>query len=87
MAQDSARKRGAVSCAAKGLSDLRTVLRVVIAADGRRDGVASRARCKSGLERGEPVMMVRPGRGRRLLAVRTRAVAVWPWEMSSDTTC
>lgn len=86
-AHESARKRGGESCSAKGLSDLRTVFSVTMAAEGVREGVAERALAMSGLESGEPVMMVRPGRGVRLLEGRIRATAVWPWESSSDTTC
>jgi hypothetical protein len=50
----------------------------MIAAEGVRKGAAERALCMSGLDSGEPVTMVRPGRGVRLLEVRTRATAVWP---------
>jgi hypothetical protein len=41
----------------------------------------------SGLHRGEPVTMVRPGREARLVGLRTRATAVWPWERRWETTC
>lgn len=87
MAQESARKRGGESWAAKGLSDLRSVFNVIIAAEGGRPGVAERAVRMSSFDSGEPVMMVRPGRGARVPGVRMRAIAVWPWESNPDTTC
>ena len=86
-AHESARKRGGESGAENGFSDLRTALRVMMAAEGVREGAAERARRMSGLESGEPVTMVRPGRAVMLLEVRTRATAVCPWERSSVTTC
>ena len=90
-AHESARRRGGETWAANGLSDVRTVFRVIIAAEGDRGGdceaAVERARRISASERGEPVTTVRPGRGARLLEVRTRATAVWSWERSSDTTC
>jgi hypothetical protein len=52
------------------------VFNVMIAAEGDRRGAARRALSMSGFDSGEPVTMVRPGRGVRLLEVRTRATAV-----------
>lgn len=83
LAHESARKRGAPTCAAKGLSDLRGVLRVKIAAVGSLVWIAFRM---SSFERGEPMIVVRLGWGVRVF-LRTRAVAVWFWERSSDKTC
>jgi len=48
----------------------------MIAAEGDREDAASRALRMSGFESGEPVTMVSPGRGARLLGFRTRATAV-----------
>lgn len=49
----------------------------MMAALGDRPGAAVRAVRMSSFERGEPVKIVRPGRGERLPDVRTRATAVW----------
>jgi hypothetical protein len=51
------------------------VFNVMIAAEGDR-GAARRALRMSDFDSGEPVTMVRPGRGVRLPEVRTRATAV-----------
>src|SRR5690349_17660176 len=63
---ESAKKRGGETCAAKGLSDFRTVLSVKMTAEGVRPGAAHRALRMSGLDRGDPVAMVSPARGARL---------------------
>jgi len=52
------------------------VFNVMIAAEGDRGGAARRALRMSDFDSGEPVTMVRPGRGVRLPEVRTRATAV-----------
>jgi hypothetical protein len=52
------------------------VFNVMIAAEGGREGAALRVLRMSDFESGEPVTIVRPGRGVRLLEVRTRATAV-----------
>jgi hypothetical protein len=52
------------------------VFNVMIAAKGDRGGAARRALRMSDFDSGEPVTMVRPGRGVRLPEVRTRATAV-----------
>jgi hypothetical protein len=87
LAHESARKRGAETWAAKGLSDARTVFRVMMAAEGVREGTAERAVFMSDAERGEPVIRVRPARGMRWLEGRMRAVAVWPRKSRVDKTC
>ena len=46
---------------------------VMIATEGDRGGAAGRVLRMSDFDSGEPVTTVRPGRGVRLLEVRTRA--------------
>lgn len=60
LAHESARNRGGERGAANGLSDLRTAFNVMIAAVGFRGDAAVRALRKSSLDKGEPVMTVRP---------------------------
>ena len=50
----------------------------MIAAEGDREGAADRALRISDFDSDEPGTTVRPGRGVRLVVVRTRATAVWP---------
>ena len=59
-----------------GLSDLRTVFKVTIAAEGDRGDTARRALRMSYFDSGEPVIVVRPGRAVMLPELRTRATAV-----------
>ena len=54
-AHESAKRRGAPTCSAKGLSDLRGVLSVKIAAVGSLVAMAFRM---SSFERGEPMIVV-----------------------------
>ena len=62
MAHESARKRGGETCAAKGLSDLRTELSVKIAAVGTDVDPDWTALRMSSFDSGEPITILRFGR-------------------------
>jgi len=77
----SVRSRGGLVGLLNGESLVRTEARAMIIASGR-EGVVMAA-SMDGVERGEPVVIVRPGEGVRDVGSRTRAVTVCEAERAS----